>query len=130
MRSPTIAVLLSAALLFHPARAPCAQDRNAVASGPQQRADAVVLRRSAAVLAVPARRLRVERPYAAQPGGGGDALDIFEIVMAVEEDLGIAIHDDAIYRAAGVDDVDSLAQGLSIAELQAVVREALSAKAD
>lgn len=129
MRSPTIAVLLSAALLFHPARAPCAQDRNAVASGPQQRADAVVLRHSAAVLAVPARRLRVERPYAAQPGGG-DALDIFEIVMAVEEDLGIAINDDAIYRAAGVDDVDSLAQGLSIAELQAVVREALSAEAD
>ena len=71
----------------------------------------------------------MDRSYAEQ-ASAGDALDIVEIVMAVEEDLGIAIDDEAIYRAAGAKDVDDLARELSIAEFQAVVRAALSAAKD
>ena len=129
MRNSTIATLFGIALLFHTVPSLGAEAATPPVASPQQRADACVLKHSSAILGIPVGQLRVGQAYAEQVGGG-DALNVFEIAMAVEEDLGIAIDDMAIYRAAGTESVDRLAQQLSIAEFQAVVRDALTAAAD
>lgn len=117
---------LGVALLFVPALVLDAQATPRAATNAQQRADASVLKQSSMILGIPVARLRVDRSYAEQ-ASPGDALDIVEIVIAVEEDLEIAIDDDAIYRAADAKGTSDLARQLSIAEFQGVVREALSA---
>lgn len=92
-----------------------------------QLADATVLKHSASILGVPVDRLRVGQPYARQIVAG-DALDVIEIVMAVEEDLDIAIDDAALDVSAGASGVENIAERLTIAKLQQAVRAILAKK--
>jgi len=54
---------------------------------------------------------------------GADDLDLVEIVLEVEDTLGIAIDDEKLTTAAGADDPDQLPVRLTVAEFERVVNE-------
>jgi acyl carrier protein len=123
MRTLVLAFLLAAALPSGHALA--RQGGEAVSTEAARRADAAVLRHSASILGVPVDKLRLERSYARQVVAG-DALDVIEIIMAIEEDLDIAIDDAALDVSAGASGVEDIAERLTIARLQQVVRNVLA----
>ncbi len=125
MRTFVLTLLLSAALPAHPVLA--RQSNEAAAAHVARIADAAVLRHSASILGVPVGKLRVDQPYARQVVAG-DALDVIEIVMAIEDDLDIVIDDAALDVAAGASGVEDIAKRLTIAKLQQVARTLLTQK--
>jgi acyl carrier protein len=121
-----VLVLLLAAVPYRPALAQ--QEGSGAASAEVvRRADAAVLKHSANILGVPVDRLRVDQPYARQVVAS-DALDVIEIVMAVEEDLNIAIDDATLDVSVGASGVEDIAERLTIARLQQVVRSIVARK--
>lgn len=127
MRTAVLALLLAATLLSHPAFASQGGGSLVASAQATRLADAAVLKHSAIVLGIPVGRLQVDRPYANQ-AVAGDALDIVEIIMAIEDDLDITIDDDAINAAVGASGVADIAKRLTIAKLQQVVRRILAQK--
>lgn len=125
MRTFVLTLLLAAALPAHPALA--RQGNEAAAAQVARIADAAVLKHSASILRVPVGKLRVDQPYARQVVAG-DALDVIEIVMAIEDDLDIVIDDAALDVAAGASGVEDIAKRLTIAKLQQVARTLLTQK--
>ncbi len=84
--------------------------------------EAVVLNVTAQILKTEASALQIEAPFAKQ-AHPADALDIVEIIMAVEDALGLEIDDKELDRRIGSHDVEELPQKLTIAQLQGFVRE-------
>lgn len=125
MRTIPLALLLAATLLSHAAFASQGDGGPVTSAQAARLADAAVLKHSAIVLGIPVGRLQVDRPYASQVVAG-DALDIVEIIMAIEDDLNIAIDDDAINAVVGASGVTDIARRLTIAKLQQVVRSILA----
>ena len=62
-------------------------------------------------------KIKVELPFALQ-NPPGDALDIVEIVMAVEDDLGIKMSDRELDARAGSRGVQDIAQKLTVRHIQ------------
>lgn len=85
-------------------------------------ANAAVLRHISAILRVPVDKLKVDLPFSKQVVPG-DALDIVEIVMAIEDDLRIEINDEALDKKIGSKNVSELPQKLTIKMLQETVNE-------
>jgi acyl carrier protein len=63
------------------------------------------------------------RPDATFSQLGADDLDLVEIVLEVEDSLGIAIDDEKLTRAGGADEFDQLPTRLTVAEFERVVNE-------
>lgn len=124
MRTVALALLLAAALPSHPALARQGSGGAVPSAQITRLADETVLKHSASILGIPIGKLRVDRPYANQ-AVAADALDIVEIVMAIEEDLDITIDDDALDASIGASGVADIARRLTIARLQRVVRNIL-----
>lgn len=101
MRTFVLAFLLAAALPS--GRALARQGSEAAAAEAARRADAAVLRHSASILGVPVDKLRLERSYAHQVVAG-DALDV----------------------SVGASGLEDIAERLTIARLQQVVRNVLA----
>lgn len=125
MRTFVLALLLAAVLPSHPVLA--RQESGRPSAEVTRLADAAVLKHSASILGIPVARLRIDQPYARQVVAG-DALDVIEIVMAIEEDLNIAIDDAALDVSVGASGVEDIAERLTIARLQQVVRSIVAKK--
>ncbi len=83
--------------------------------------DAIVLKNTAEIMKLKPEQLKVELPFSKQiiPG---DALDLVEIVMAVEDELGIEIDDDKLDAKVGANGVEDIAQKLTIKKFQEIVK--------
>ena len=115
-----MAVLILAAALL-----PCVVFAG-TSSPDDQRAEQVafetLLRHTSEILGIPEEELSVNRPFAGQTIPGDD-LDIVEIVMTVEDELGISMDDAALGVAV---DTPGLADRLTIRQLQEVAARALA----
>jgi acyl carrier protein len=125
MRILTLAVLATLVLLGQPVLA-CQSSGVTVPSVQIARvAELAVLKHSARILGIPIDKLQHEKPYANQVVAG-DALDIVKIVMAIEDDLSIAVDDEILDVSVGASGVADIAQRLTIARLQQVVHSILA----
>ena len=84
--------------------------------------DAAVLKNIAAILQIPVHKLRIAVAFSKQIVPG-DALDIVEIVMAIEDNLKITINDDELDKQVGSKSIADLPQKLTVKMLQEIVRE-------
>lgn len=94
---------------------------NAALSGKPIDTDAAVLKNIATILQIPVAKLKVDAPFSKQIVPG-DALDIVEIVMAIEDDLQIEINDDALDKQIGSKGISDLPKKLTPKVLQETVR--------
>ncbi|WP_338844521.1 hypothetical protein V8J88_12830 [Massilia sp. W12] len=85
--------------------------------------EAVVLSITANILHTDSALLQPEAPFAQQHPVSADALDVVEIIMAVEDALQLKIDDSELDRRIGASDESELAQKLTIRQLQSYVRE-------
>ena len=123
-------LLLLILLLFVVAHAEVG--KGAPRSAPAKRAkiltpDQVVIKHTAEILGIAAKDLRTQFSFSQQLKPG-DALDIVEIIMAIEDELSIEISDDALDRKVGAKGTADLPQKLTIRQLQELVRETLNKK--
>ena len=91
---------------------------------PAQEARAVaaqsVLANTAKILGIPESGISIDSPFSFQEPPA-DALDFVEIIMAVEDELGVSIDNSALEKISGADDPDQVASHLSVRNLQEFV---------
>ena len=86
-------------------------------------ADQIVLREVSKILAIQEADLKISQPFSKQ-AVVGDALDVVESIMAVEDVLNIKIDDQKLDARIGSSGVNDLAETLTIKVLQDVAIEA------
>ena len=85
--------------------------------------DEVVINKSSEILGTPKNKLVVSKTFS-QQNPAGDALDIIEIIMAIEDSLHIEINDKELDEKTGSSDVTELPNKLTIKLLQETAAEA------
>ena len=83
-------------------------------------AETSVLNATSSIIGIPAKDLAIKSAFSEQ-AIAGDALDIVEIIMTIEEDLNIEIPDHLIEQKTNSSDVTDLPHNLTIEMLQEIV---------
>ncbi|PTQ69138.1 hypothetical protein [Pseudomonas sp. GV071] len=108
--------LFTTALLGMPLMA-LAVDNNLPLAEAKKVAAQSVLSQTAEILGISQSQVALDTSFANQPSPA-DELDLVEIIMAIESDIGVSIDDAALSQLAGTTDPDELLSRLTVRTLQ------------
>ncbi|WP_082806468.1 phosphopantetheine-binding protein [Aquipseudomonas alcaligenes] len=77
------------------------------------------------ILGIPEKEISIKSPFSEQ-AKAGDALDVIEIIMTIEENLNVEIPDHSIDQKTGSTDITDLPNKLTVEMLQEIAISACS----
>jgi len=111
----TVAILLAIS-----SQVALSMDTNLSPQEAKEAAAQSVLATTAKVLGIPESKISLDSSFSDQ-SPSADALDFVEIIMALEDELGVSIDDSALEQLSGAHNPDDVASHLSVRKLQEYV---------